>query len=41
MCGGEGCTLSRAFDAITYADCLAVFELLLVVFADAVVVVVG
>lgn len=38
---GERPTLTRAFDSIAYADGLAVFEFLVVVFADAVVVVVG
>lgn len=33
--------MSRTFNPITYTDCLAVFEFLLVGFADAVVVVVG
>lgn len=39
--GEKGGTLSRTLDAITYADCLAVFEGLGVAFADTRVVVVG
>lgn len=37
----RGGTLSRTLDSIAYADCLAVFEVLGVAFADARVVVVG
>jgi len=34
-------TLAGAFDSIAYTDCLAVFEVLGVAFADAGVIVVG